>query len=136
MRKHFSTSNTPSRRLKLKSSLTDIADIPIVHELYETYKLWHYLILKFPKSERYTLGQRCGSTLLQLFEYVLTASSTKDIKIKLNLLSKASTKLDILRLLIRLAKDCDCLTNRAYLELQAKLHKIGKMLGGWIKSIN
>ncbi len=50
-------------------------------------------------------------------------------------LTIASAKLDVLRLLIRLAKDCKCLTNEAYLDLESQLNDIGKMIGGWLKSL-
>lgn len=90
--------------------------------------------MQFPKSERYTLGEQCGKTLLQILEHVLNASAAKDARTKLENLQAASTQLDMLRLLIRLAKDCGCLSNKAYLDLQAKIHQVGKMLGGWIKS--
>src|SRR3990167_2650821 len=110
-------------------------DIPIIHLLYDFYKLWHKVSLNFPKSPRYTLGQICGTDLLLLLKNILAASATKDRKIKLEKLSQASIKLDLIKILIRLAKDCDCLQNKSYLELQSKLHGIGKMLGGWIKSL-
>lgn len=44
----------------------------------------------------------------------------------------ASAKLDLLRLLVRLAKDCKCLTNQAYQDLESKLHEAGRMLGDWL----
>ena len=119
-----------------QSKLSDIAEVPIVHEIYESYKFWHQIVLKFPKSERYSLGQECGTTLLKLLEYTLGASGAKDKTLKIKFLTEASIKLDLLKLLVRLAKDCGCLQNKSYLELQSKLHIIGKMLGGWIKSIS
>ena len=107
-----------------------------MHSLYELYTRWHQLVLKFPKAERYSLGQTCQQYLLQVLEFVLAASCTSEPERKRTQLMIASNKLDTLRLLVRLCKDCDCLTNNAYLEIEAGVHKTGKMLGGWIKSIH
>lgn len=110
-------------------------DIPIVHTLYELYRELHKLILKFPKSQRYSLGHTLGNCLLEMIEHTLTAAGTSNHITKREHLSTTSAKLDTLRLLIRLAKDCNCITNDAYLILEAKLHEAGRMLGGWIKSV-
>ena len=109
-------------------------DIPIVHSLYEIYAVWHRLVLKFPKIERYALGQTCSQLLLEIIERILAAASIPNKTTKAIYLQQASSKLDTLKLLIRLCKDCDCISNVQYLGLEAKLHHTGKMLGGWIKS--
>lgn len=109
--------------------------MPIIHTLYQTYSLFHELLLKFPKSQRYSLGAIIQNQLLQLIEAVVTAVYVNDTSVKARQLQSASTKLDLLRLLVRLAKDCKCLSNQAYLELESKLHEAGRMLGGWLKSI-
>jgi four helix bundle protein len=106
-----------------------------VHALYQTYASWSKLVIKFPKSQRYTLGEVCQVQLLSALEAVLAAASASEPKVKSAQLRLAASKLDLLRLLIRLAKDCKCLDNKAYLELESQLHEIGRMLGGWLKSL-
>lgn len=49
-------------------------------------------------------------------------------------LQQISIKLDLLKVLLRLSKDNQAITDKRYLELQALLQEIGKMLGGWIRS--
>jgi four helix bundle protein len=112
-----------------------IIDVPIIHSLYHLYKVLHVLLLKFPKSQRYTLGSKIQVELLATAEAVITAATTSDHLKKLDYLNIASAKLDLIRLLVRLAKDCKCLDNETYLDLESQLHEIGKMLGGWIKSL-
>jgi four helix bundle protein len=104
--------------------------------LYQFYLSWHKLLLKFPKAERYTLGANCEQQILTAIEAVMTAAAISNKETKLQWLRKASAKLDLLRLLIRLSKDCECLSNQAYLQLESELHEAGKMLGGWIKSLS
>lgn len=120
------------KQTKLSKS---IADIPIVHALYHLYKILHGLLQKFPKSQRYSLGSKLQTELLSLIETIITAATLSDQQQKRTQLTIASAKLDVLRLLIRLAKDCKCLTNEAYLDLESQLNDIGKMIGGWLKSL-
>ena len=110
-------------------------DVPIIHTLYQIYISWNQLLDKFPKSQRYALGQTCQTQLLALIEAILMAAGTSDITIKLGQLQIASAKLDLLRLLFRLAKDCKCIANKDYLSLESSLHEAGRMLGGWRKSL-
>jgi len=90
-------------------------------------------LAKFPKDQRYILGQRIENGLLDILEILIEASFTKE---KLSLLRKANLNLEKFRFLARLSKDMRYINLNAY-EYQAKLvNEIGKMLGGWIKSQN
>src|SRR5262245_44378357 len=77
-------------------------DAPIVHSLYQLYHDWHELCLKFPKSERYSLGGTCQDYLLKALEAVIAAAGTNESDIKLQHLRTASYKIDMLKLLVRL----------------------------------
>jgi len=48
-------------------------------------------------------------------------------------LKTISIKLDVLKVLLRLAKDTRAISNNDYLTLQTSLQEIGKMIGGWIR---
>ena len=54
---------------------------------------------------------------------------------KLPLLEKAIVSLDLLKILIRLAKDIQALDNKKYIQLEQSLLEIGRMLGGWKRSL-
>lgn len=110
-------------------------DVPIVHSLYQLYQNLHKLTLKFPKTQRYTLGSTLQNQLLSALEGVITAAGVNQPEVKLRYLQTVSAKIDLLRLLVRLAKDCRCTSNKEYLELESQLHSVGRMLGGWLKSI-
>ena len=111
-------------------------DIPIVHALYESYKTLHLLVEKFPKTARYSLGQKCTTYLLDILEYVLLAAASREIEEKMQSVKMASAKLDTLKILIRLCKDCRCISEKQYQQFSSQLHTVGKMIGGWIKSID
>ncbi|MFA6146385.1 MAG: diversity-generating retroelement protein Avd [Patescibacteria group bacterium] len=102
------------------------------HKTYELYKLLYQNLKSFPKKDKYTLGQKIDNTALEILEAITLAGISSQNK--LNLLEKASQKLDLLKILIRLADDLKILDNKKYLEIQQKIQEIGKMLGGWIKS--
>ncbi|HCC83415.1 TPA: hypothetical protein DEP96_01035 [Candidatus Uhrbacteria bacterium] len=110
-------------------------DIPLVHTLYDIYVLWNTVITKFPKTQRYTLGETCSRYLLDVLELVLAASSTNNLVTKTDKLKLASPKIDTLKLLIRLCKDCDCLTNQQYLKTESMILETGKQLGAWLRDI-
>jgi hypothetical protein len=54
---------------------------------------------------------------------------------KLGLIEKASDKNNLLKYLIRISFDIKCIDSKKYIILEEKIVEIGRMLGGWIKSI-
>ena len=54
---------------------------------------------------------------------------------KLQALQKVSTKLDLLKILLRLASDTKSIDNNKYQQLASQVLESGKMLGGWIKTV-
>lgn len=108
-------------------------EIPIFKKLYELYKLIHLYRASIPKADRYTIWQRGEDTCLELLELVI-AASLENKESKAGFLKKASTKLNMLRVFIRLAKDTKAIDQKKYLALQTLMDEIGRMLGGWLKS--
>ena len=109
-------------------------DIPLFARLYDFYKSLSQFILLFPKARRYTLGQKLENLTLEIIEQVIKAG-TSSRREKLLYINTAIISLDLLKILIRLAKDIKCLDNKKYLQLQESLQEIGRMLGGWKRSI-
>jgi len=80
------------------------------------------------------LWQRVENTTLDLIEGILKASELSK-QAKLPVLEDVSTKLNLLRILIRLMRDIKAIDGSKYTRLQQKIDEIGRMLGGWIKSL-
>lgn len=114
-------------------SINRTFDFPIFQKTYEIYKLFYSYLVNFPKKDKYSLGLRCENTLLDFLEEITLAGGVSKTE-KLPILQRASTKLDLAKVLIRLCKDLKILDNKKYLTLEASLQEIGRMLGGWIKS--
>lgn len=53
----------------------------------------------------------------------------------MEVIRRASDKTDLLKYLLRLAYEIKSINLKKYLLLEEKIIEIGKMLGGWIKSI-
>ncbi len=109
-------------------------DIPIFHKTYEVYKLFDQFLIIFPKGKRYTLGQKIDQHLLEIIELIITAGYLPREQ-KLPILQKVSIKLDIVKILLRLANETKCIENNKYQQIISHILEIGKMLGGWIKSV-
>lgn len=109
-------------------------DLPIIQKMYEFYRVFYQFSVNFPKKDKFTLGQRCENHIVALLEDFLLAGKSKR-EHKGEILFSVSVKLDTLKLLIRLLKDLKTIDLKKYVMLEEQLYEIGKMLGGWIKSL-
>jgi hypothetical protein len=77
---------------------------------------------------------KCENTALELLETLIDTSHRKG-EDRLQSLHIISSKLDLLKVFIRLAQETRTIDQAQYLSVQTLLQTIGKMLGGWIKSV-
>ena len=96
------------------------------------YKLIYQYLKDFPKKERYTLGEKIENSLLDLIEGAALASQLPKSLKEAHLL-KLNAKVELLKILIRLAYEIKVIDDKKYLRIQESLQEIGRMLGGWIK---
>ncbi len=116
------------------TQMRSVLDIPIFHKIYDLYKLLHGYHNRVSKSQRYTLWQKCENTTLGLLEVVIESGHQKG-EDKIKTLYIISNKLDLLKVLIRLAKETHTIDTKQYIAIQEMLQEIGRMIGGWIKSV-
>ena len=112
----------------------DDFDIPIFKKSYDLYKTLHEYRRLIPKQDRFTIFERVDITTLDVIEDILLASSQQK-SMKLPTLERASLKLNMLRIFIRLMKDTKALDLKKYLVIESLIDEIGRMLGGWIRSM-
>ena len=105
--------------------------VPVVHCVYEFYKLFHNYLRFFTKIERYSVGGKIELIILDTIELLIKATQTENIE-KIKFLKKADIKIQLLKLLVRLAYETKSIDIKKYVELEKYLNEIGKMLGGWI----
>jgi len=107
--------------------------LPILAKLYVFYQLLIQTTATFPKSQRYSLGQKLDNLTLEIIELIFGVHFTDN---RLKQLQRISVKLDLLKILVRLSKDSVLINTKKYFQLELKLSEIGKMLGGWIRGYN
>ena len=101
---------------------------PAVQKAYE-FVLW--LVQKvenFPRSYRFTVGDRLTTTALDLLASLVEAAYSRR---KETLLESASQKVNAIRYLLRLAKDLHLMSIDSYGFCAENLDEIGRMVGGW-----
>jgi hypothetical protein len=104
--------------------------------LVKWYDLSKWLLARvesFPKSQRFVFGQRLADRTLGVMETLVEAAYTPAGRHKAGLLARANRELEVLRWLLRMAKDRELLTARQYRYAALALEECGRMLGGWLK---
>ena len=112
----------------------DDFDIPIFRKTYDLYKVFYSYRDGIAKQDRHTTWQRCENLMLDILEGILFAGQAYKSE-KLPTLEKVSVKLNFLRVFLRLMKEVKTIDNKKYATLQEMIDEIGRMLGGWIKSV-
>ena len=85
-----------------------------------------------PKSERFRLSKRMEDAAFDFYEELIHAVKGRDKK---RFLIQADLELDKLRLYIRLSHQRKLTSHQQYLHASESLSEIGRLLGGWIKSL-
>lgn len=88
----------------------------------------------FPKKDRFALGQKCENLTLDLLESLFVANSKIDDE-KLPFLYDIDVRLKILQTFVRIINDARAVEAKDYLIMSSALEELGRMLGGWIKSL-
>lgn len=99
----------------------------------KTYDLTLWLlpkVEKFPRSYRFSVGDRLVAVSLDLLTLLVDAAYSRD---KQQHLEQVNLKSNTLRYLLRLAKDLRLLSEDSYAFAGEKVDEIGRMIGGWRK---
>jgi len=109
-------------------------DIPIVQKTYDLYRTLHDFQKTIPKMDRYTLWQKSENAALSILEGLLMVGYLQQEK-RPDKLIQVSSQVDLLRVFLRLSLDVKAINQKKYIALQQALDEIGRMLGGWMKSL-
>jgi len=103
-------------------------DLIIYQKTYDLALWLHPVVNRFPKSQRFVLGQRIENKILDLLHGMIVANAERD---KSAMLAQVSVELDELRILIRLSKDLHFVNIKQYGIAAEKTNEIGRLLSGW-----
>jgi hypothetical protein len=105
-------------------------ELPIIEKTYDAIKWLIPKIERFPRSQKFVLGDRLEVAFLDFLKLITIASKTKE---KIEILFLADAKLTEIRYLCRLVVDLRYLSLKQYEFLSGIIVELGSMLGGWIK---
>jgi len=109
-------------------------ELPIINQTYEVYKLIVDINNHSEKRWRFSLGQSLENTVLVSLENLIMAKNAPK-PLKANFLIKTNAQLEIATLKLRLFLELKIANETKIFQTQAKLREIGRMLGGWMKSL-
>lgn len=104
---------------------------PVVEKHYQLILWMLPKIANFPKDQRFLLADRIERILLDILEMLIEAVYSKN---KREILIKVNLKLDVLRFMMRIAKDMRYVNVKAYDFFCQSALEIGRMVGGWLKT--
>lgn len=87
------------------------------------------------KRWRYSLGLGFENTIMASLEELIMAKNAPK-PLKSSYLIKASSHLEIATFKLRLFLELDIANETKLFQAQAQLAEIGRMLGGWLRSLN
>jgi hypothetical protein len=104
---------------------------PALEAMYR-FMLWLIpAVEKFPRSQKFLLGDRIQSTAIDVLERLIEATYTRE---RVQFLSQANIGIEKLRFLFRLATDLRHLDLARYEHAARALDEVGRMIGGWRKA--
>lgn len=109
-------------------------ELPIITRAYNLYKPINRLNETLPKRRRYSLGASTEMSLLELLRYLTSAKNAPKAH-KATYLLKAQAELELLRFKLRLYLDLGVANETTIMQLQSQIAEIGRMLGGWLRSV-
>ncbi len=116
----------------MKRKNPDTSAPVVVAKTYDFVKWLLPKVENFPRAHKFTVGERLSVQGLDLLGALVEAaySVRKD-----ELLQTANRKVNSTRYLLRLAKDLKLMTMDSYAFSAEQLDEIGRMVGGWRKSV-
>ena len=87
-------------------------------------------VSKFPRTDRYLVGERLENLCFDIMELLLEAVYSRE---KTACLQKVNLRLEQARYYVRLCKDLKLMDLQGNQDLSKMINEVGKQLGGWIK---
>ena len=104
---------------------------PALEAMYQ-YLLWLIpTIDKFPRSQKFVLGDRIESAALDVLDALIAATYTRG---RDTMLANANLGLERLRFFMRLSHELRLIDMRRYEHAARGLDEVGRLVGGWIKA--
>lgn len=95
-----------------------------------------YIALRqFPRAEKYKLAADLKEQMFRIIRLIIRANKARERERRLELIEELDVDLELLRVQIELAKDLQLLPFKKYGIWITKVDEVGRLIGGWLKSI-
>ncbi len=108
--------------------------LPIINRTYDLYKQIVEITSRLEKRWRYSLGQSLEASVLGCMEELIMAKNAPKL-LKAAYLIRACAHQETTTLKLRLCLELKLANETKIFQAQAALEEIGRMLGGWLKSV-
>jgi hypothetical protein len=109
-------------------------DASILNKGYELLKMMIPVIGKFPRDQKFLIGDRIQNQLADILELLIEAYYGPKTERKA-ILTSVNIKLEKLRFFLRLCYELGYFSSKQYKHLLEHIQELGRMTGGWLKSL-
>ena len=114
--------------------MEDLESLMIYKQYVELVYYTLSIVLKYPKSERFSLAQDIKNVTYSGLNNIVYAQKTFQKEERLSYLNELDANLKILKVLVRISKKKKYITAKNYLAWSKKITNISNLNGGWIRS--
>jgi len=109
-------------------------ELPVINRAQELYEVVCKITDTLASLQRQTIGRRLEGAILQLLELLIMAKYAPKA-LKGPYLIKASAQVEIIQFMLRILLNQKLANETTLHQHQARVIEIGRMLGGWRKSV-
>ena len=117
------------------NSLSLSQNASILNKIKDGYLVWMSIVPHIEKGARYTIGSRIENKFLDLLECAYVAYFTERYR-KAQKIMECILMADTLKFFMYVAWEGKLISHKQYEDAARSLDEIGKMLGGWRKSLD
>jgi 23S rRNA-intervening sequence protein len=104
---------------------------PALEAMYQ-FLLWLIpMVEKYPRAQKFTLGDRIEITALDILDSLSKATFTRS---RDQSLADANLGLDRLRLMVRLSQELHLIDLKKYEHAAREIDHVGRLIGAWTKA--
>ena len=112
----------------------NVEDLLIYKQYIELINYTHSILLKFPKSERFSLVEDIKVYTYSGLELIIHSYKSYKKEDKLKYLTELDVKLKLIKVFVRIAYKNKYISPKNYSAWSKKIANICNLMGGWIKS--
>lgn len=114
--------------------MDDLESLMIYKQYVEMIYYTLTIIMKYPKSERFSLAQDTKNITYDGMKCIIYAQKEFNKKERLKYLNKLDADLKLIKVMVRIAHKKKYINSKNYTAWSKKITNISNLMGGWIRS--